>query len=158
MNTQPDQTNQEPEQKYAVHPDAPVQKSPVKWMGLLMILLVILTTMTMWGREKISIKASPIIPELSASAAHGRVLLNTQCQECHGVDATGGSRKGPPLLHTMYRQEVFPNHHFKRVLREGRPEKNWNFGPMPAQPQLSAQDMTDIIAFIREVQTATGVE
>lgn len=123
-----------------------------------MITLVILTTFSMWGREKISITASPHIPELSASAQHGRAIINSQCIECHGVDGTGGSRKGPPLLHPMYREAIFPDHHYKRVLIEGRPQNNWKFGPMPAQPQLSDADMNGIIAFIREVHDETGVE
>jgi len=152
----------DPKNKYdpnlSVDPDAPVVKAPVKWMALVMGTLVLLTVGTMWNREKISIKASPIIPELSASAANGRVLINAQCAECHGVDGTGYSKKGPPMLHPRYREEVYPDHHFKRVLIEGRPQKNWRFGPMPAQPQLSDSDMNDIIAFVREVHDATGVE
>ncbi|MBL4748903.1 MAG: cytochrome c [Magnetovibrio sp.] len=156
----PDQKHEQ--RKYnpniTVKTDAPVAKSPLKWMGLVMLILAVLTTMSMWGREKISIKASPIIPELSAKATHGRELINAQCADCHGVDGTGHSTKGPPLLHPMYREEIFPDFHFKRVLREGRPQNNWRFGPMPAQPQLSDADMVDIIAFVREVHTATGVQ
>lgn len=141
-----------------VHPDAPVGKSPLKWMALIMVTLVVLTITTMWGKEKISLKASPIIPELSASAQHGREVINVRCVECHGVDGTGGSRKGPPFLHPMYRDEIFPDFVFKRSLLEGKREKNWRFGPMPAMPDLSDEDIAGIIAFVREVQTATGVQ
>lgn len=141
-----------------IHPDAPRHKSPVLWMGLVMLILVVLTTMTMWGKEKISIKASPVIPELSAAAQHGREVINAKCAECHGVDGTGGSRKGPPILHPMYRDEIFPDFQFKRSVREGKREKNWRFGPMPAMPDLSDEDIDGVIAFVREVQTATGVQ
>ena len=141
-----------------VHPDAPRQKSPLKWMALMMVTLIILTITTMWGDEKISIKASPTIPELSASALHGREIINTQCAECHGVDGTGGSRKGPPILHSMYRDEIFPDFVFKRSVLEGKREKNWRFGPMPAMPDLSDEDVDGVIAFVREVQRATGMK
>jgi len=141
-----------------VHSDAPRHKQgPLLWMGMLMLLIVVLTTMSMWGREKISIKASPKIPVLSASAQLGRNIINTQCAKCHGVDGTGDSKDGPPLLHPMYREEVYPDHHFKRVLKEGRPQTNWRFGPMPAQPQLSDEDINGVIAYIREVHISTGV-
>jgi len=141
-----------------IHPDAPRHKSPILWMGLVMLTLVILTTITMWGREKVSIKASPTIPELSAQARQGRVVLNAKCAECHGVDGTGGSKKGPPILHPMYRTEIFPDYQFKRSVREGKREKNWRFGPMPAMPELSDADLDAAIAFVREVQKASGVE
>ena len=136
----------------------PRHKSPVLWMGLIMLTLVILTTLTMWGKEKVSIKASPIIPELSEQAQYGRTVINTQCAECHGVDGTGGSAKGPPILHPMYRRAVYPDHHFKKMVREGKREKNWRFGPMPAFPDISDRDIDAVIAFVREVQIATHVE
>ena len=141
-----------------MHPDAPRQKSPIKWMALMMVTLIILTITTMWGDEKISIKASPKIPELSPLAQHGRKVINEKCADCHGVDGTGGSRKGPPILHTMYRDEIFPDFVFRRSVLEGKREKNWRFGPMPAMPDLSEEDVNGAIAFVREVQTATGVQ
>lgn len=158
MSPEPKKDNRKYDPTIGVASDAPTHKAPYLWMGLTILILIVLTFFTMWGREKISIRASPNIPELSTLAQAGRVIINTQCKECHGVDGTGYSRNGPPLLHPMYRSEIYPDHHFKRVLREGRPQKNWRFGPMPAQPQLSDADMNGIIAFVREVHTATGVE
>lgn len=158
MSPEPKKDSREYNPDIGVASDAPSHKAPMLWMGLVMLTLVVLTFFSMWGREKISIRASPIIPELSALAQTGRDIINTQCMACHGVDGTGFSKKGPPLLHPMYREEIFPDFHFKRVLREGRPQKNWRFGPMPSQPQLSDADMNGIIAFVREVHTATGVE
>lgn len=142
----------------SIHPDAPRQKSPLKWMGLVMGALVALTIMTMWGRERVSIKANPVIPDLSEKAQLGRELMNAKCADCHGVDGTGGSKKGPPLLHAMYREEVFPAHQFKRSILEGKREKNWRFGPMPAMPELGDDNVDAIIAFVREVQAANGVK
>lgn len=141
-----------------IHPDAPRHKSPVLWMGLLMLVLVVLTVISMWGKEKVSIKATPKIPMLTEQAKNGRVVMNAKCAECHGVDGTGGSRKGPPIMHAMYRDEVFPDFQFKRSVLEGKREKNWRFGAMPAMPEMSESDVDDIIAFVREVQFANNVE
>ena len=158
MTTAPKNDDKKYNPDIGVNSDAPVQGSPVKWMLALLGLIIVLTAGTLWDREKISIKASPKIPELSTAGKLGRVLVNTQCAECHGEDGTGYSRKGPPLLHPMYREEVFPDHHFKRVIREGRRQRAWQFGPMPAQPQLSDEDINNILAFVREVHNETGVE
>jgi len=147
-----------PDHSQDIHPDAPRHKSPLKWMALLMVTLVVLTVTTMWGNEKVSIKASPKIPELSALAQHGRTIINERCAVCHGVDGTGGSRTGPPILHPMYRDAVFPDFVFKRSVLEGKREKNWRFGPMPPVEGLSDKDVDGVIAFVREVQTATGVQ
>ncbi len=141
-----------------LHPDAPRQKSPVKWMVLMLLIVIAATIPTLWGKEKISIKASPTIPELSPLAQHGRTVINARCAECHGVDGTGGSRKGPPILHSMYREEVFPDFVFKRSVLEGKREKNWRFGPMPPNEGMSERDVDGVIAFVREVQTATGIQ
>lgn len=147
-----------PNDSDGMHPDAPRQKSPLKWMVLMMLILVAATIPTLWGKEKISIKASPTIPELSASAQHGRVVLNERCADCHGIDGTGGSRKGPPILHSMYRREIFPDFQFKRSVLDGKREKNWRFGPMEPVKGLSDEDINGVIAFVREVQDATGIE
>lgn len=148
-----------PTDRPEMHPDAPQQKSPLKWMALVMVTLIVLTITTMWGKEKISIKATPIIPaQLSAGAQHGRTIINERCIDCHGVDGTGGSRKGPPILHPMYRNEIFPDFVFKNSVLNGKREKNWRFGPMAPVEGLSDADVDDVIAFVREVQAATGVQ
>ena len=141
-----------------MHPDAPRQKSPIKWMLLMLATIIVASTIMLMGNEKISIKATPTIPELTPLAQHGRVVISEKCADCHGVDGTGGSRNGPPMLHPMYRDEIFPDFVFKRSVREGKREKNWRFGPMPAMPDLSDKDIDGVIAFVREVHTATGVK
>lgn len=149
----------EPEQiaSDGIHPDAPRQKSPWKWMLLMMGTLVALTTISMWGREKISVKATVTVPELTAAGQRGRTLFAAKCAECHGEDGAGGSRKGPPLIHPMYRDTVYPDFVFKQVLRDGKREKNWRFGAMPPVDGLSAQDIDEVTAFVRAAQIASGI-
>ncbi len=148
----------QPMDESGLHPDAPRYGSPWKWMLLMMGTLVVLTTISMWGREKISIKATVVVPELSAGQQSGRALFAQKCQDCHGVDGSGGSRKGPPLVHPMYRSNLYPDYVFKKVLREGKREKNWRFGAMPAIEAISDQQVDDITAFVRAVQNASGID
>lgn len=140
-----------------LHPDAPRHKSPLKWMGLVMVTLVVLTTYSMWGKEKISILATVTIPELSEQGLRGRDVFAKACAECHGADGAGGSRTGPPLIHPMYRDTLYPDFVFKQVIRNGKREKNWRFGPMRAIENLSAQQIDDVTAFIRAAQLASGI-
>jgi len=141
-----------------IDPNAPVSKSPVKWMFLALVGFAVILLAPEWSRQKISMTATPTIPELSPLAQKGRTLINAQCKECHGVDGTGGTRKGPPLLHPTYRAAVYPDAEFKKALKEGARERIWRFGPMPAQPQLSDTDVNAIISFVRSVQIASGVK
>ncbi len=34
---------------------------------------------------------------------------------------------------------------------------HWRFGPMPAQPQLTRQEIAAIIRYVRELQEANGI-
>jgi len=140
-----------------LHPDAPRMGSPIKWMALAMFTFAALTTMTLWGKEKISIKATVVIPELNESGLRGRQVFAASCQECHGVDGAGGTRTGPPLIHPMYRQNLFPDHVFNKVIRDGKREKNWRFGPMEPVKNLTDQQIIDVMAFVRAAQVASGI-
>lgn len=157
-NDQTPTTDAQPYDSDGLHPDAPRQGSPLKWMGLVMITLVILTTITMWGREKVSIKATVTIPELTESGLRGRGVFATKCAECHGADGEGGSRKGPPLIHPMYRENVYPDFVFKKAVLDGKRAKNWRFGAMPPVEGLTNQQVDDVIAFVRAAQIASGID
>lgn len=141
-----------------LHPNAPRMGSPIKWMALAMLTFVVLTTMTLWGKEKISIKATVTIPELSESGLRGRQVFAASCQECHGVDGAGGTRTGPPLIHPMYRKNLFPDYVFNKVIREGKREKNWRFGPMEPIKNLTDRQIGDVMVFVRAAQTASGID
>lgn len=141
-----------------LHPDAPRQGSPWKWMILMMATLVVLTTFSMWGKEKISIKATVTIPELTPAQQAGREDFAKFCQECHGADGSGGSRKGQPLIHPMYRENVFPDYVFKKAIREGKREKNWRFGEMPPTEGITDTQIDNITSFVRAAQVASGID
>ena len=97
-----------------------------------------------------------IIPTLSADATKGKQVYNKVCKECHGENV-GGSKKGPPLIHPYYR----PGHHgdgsFRSALALGVRQHHWKFGQMPPQPRVKADQIQPLIAYIREMQRANGI-
>ncbi len=86
----------------------------------------------------------------------GQTLFEQRCAACHGTDAEG-TTQGPPLVHPFYR----PGHHadgaFLIAVRRGVTPHHWNFGPMPAIPDLSEQAIADITRYVRGLQEAAGI-
>jgi len=96
------------------------------------------------------------VPELSLTAEKGKLAFNNNCASCHGQNASG-TDNGPPLVHDIYN----PGHHadmaFYRAAKMGTKQHHWTFGNMPAQKQVSKNDVTRIIKYIRELQEANGI-
>ncbi len=96
------------------------------------------------------------VPELSATAAGGESLFIENCAACHGENAAG-TASGPPLIHKYYE----PSHHgdgaFHAAVMQGVRAHHWRFGNMPPVDGLEEQDVGSIIAYVREVQRANGI-
>lgn len=103
-------------------------------------------------------KPELIIPQLSAVEIAGKVIFETNCASCHGVNAVGVEAAGPPLIHKIYE----PSHHadfaFFAAVKNGVRPHHWRFGMMPKQPQVSEADVQKIISYIRKLQRANGIE
>jgi mono/diheme cytochrome c family protein len=97
-----------------------------------------------------------VIPQFSELAQSGQKSFDKNCAQCHGKNAAG-TDQGPPLIHDIYN----PGHHgdgaFFRAGQSGVPRHHWPFGNMPAQPQVTKLQMTQIIRYIRELQQANGI-
>lgn len=97
-----------------------------------------------------------VIPAFSSAARKGEELFSVNCATCHGDKATGGDG-GPPLIHPIYE----PGHHgdasFLMAVRNGVRPHHWRFGPMPKIEGLSDTDVTEIVAYVRELQRANGI-
>ena len=99
------------------------------------------------------------LPEtLSAKARSGLETYEANCAVCHGKNAAGQSGLGPPLVHAIYE----PNHHgdesFQRAVALGTPAHHWGFGNMPPVEGLSRSDVDKIVAYVRELQRANGIQ
>jgi len=96
------------------------------------------------------------IPAFSETATEGGELFAANCAQCHGPHATG-SENGPPLVHKIYE----PSHHgdaaFYLAAANGVRPHHWRFGPMPKVEDVDEDDVTKIIAYVRALQRANGI-
>ncbi|OAN79201.1 cytochrome C [Jannaschia sp. EhC01] len=95
--------------------------------------------------------------ELSANAQNGETIYQSQCADCHGVNAVGQDGVAPPLVHVIYE----PSHHgdeaFQRAVSVGVQQHHWSFGNMPAVEGLTRGDVAMVVDYIRELQQANGI-
>ena len=95
-------------------------------------------------------------PNLMINLAQGQRLFAQHCSSCHGAGLTGSDR-GPALLHPVYE----PSHHsdasFQMAVRYGTRAHHWKFGDMPPITGLSADDVAQITAFVRQRQRQAGI-
>ena len=99
------------------------------------------------------------LPEsLSPEEQLGQRAFDAVCAQCHGPNAAGREGMGPPLVHDYYK----PSHHadmaFVMAVQNGVRAHHWTFGDMPAQSGLTGADVKAIIAYVRAVQRANGIE
>lgn len=102
--------------------------------------------------------ASVVLPEtLSENAQIGQKAFETNCAACHGLNAAGLDGVAPPLVHKIYE----PSHHgdesFQLAAAQGARAHHWPFGNMPAVEGITRGEVTLIIAYIRELQRANGI-
>ena len=95
---------------------------------------------------------------LSEQAQTGKQIFDAVCAACHGTNGAGKDGFGPPLVHIIYE----PNHHgdmsFFMAVQNGVRAHHWQFGNMPPQEGLTKGDVAGIIAYVRELQRANGIE
>lgn len=95
--------------------------------------------------------------ELSANAQIGDAIYQSQCADCHGINAVGQADIAPPLVHIIYE----PSHHsdeaFQRAVSVGVQQHHWPFGNMPAVEGLTRGDVAMVVDYIRELQQANGI-
>ena len=88
--------------------------------------------------------------------AEGKELFDGTCASCHGAELEG-TATGPSFLDPIYA----PNHHgdeaFQRAAVLGVVPHHWTFGPMPAQVDLSREEVAAIVEYVRAEQEAAGV-
>ncbi len=100
-----------------------------------------------------------VVPaSLSEQAEVGKRSFEQNCVACHGENAVGRDGLGPPLVHIIYE----PNHHadesFQRAVALGVRSHHWSFGNMAAIEGLDRNNVSYIIAYVRELQRANGID
>ena len=96
--------------------------------------------------------------KLSQAALLGKSSFEVRCARCHGENAVGQKGVAPPLVHIIYE----PSHHgdesFQRAVALGVRAHHWPFGNMPAVEGLDRKDVANIVAYVRELQRANGID
>ena len=94
--------------------------------------------------------------QLSEEGKAGEALFKANCMACHG-ERGAGTNLGPPLVHDIYN----PGHHsdqaFYLAAATGVRQHHWTYGDMPPQPQVTREDVTLIVRYVREMQEANGI-
>ena len=103
--------------------------------------------------------ANVLLPDaFSQNAQIGQLGFEAKCAACHGVNAAGQDGVAPPLVHIIYE----PSHHgdeaFQRAAAMGVRGHHWPFGDMPPVEGVTRADVTMIIAYLRELQRANGID
>lgn len=88
--------------------------------------------------------------------AAGKAAFDSACILCHGADGIG-TAMGPPLVHPLYAAGRLDDRAIATAVRNGAERRNWNFGPMPAQPQFNDSQIAQITAYLRHLQRQAGL-
>ena len=104
-----------------------------------------------------AIVAVTVPDALSSNAQIGLSAFSAKCAACHGENAGGKEGLAPPLVHEIYE----PSHHgdesFQRAAAVGVRQHHWPFGNMPPVDGITRGEVAMIIAYVRELQRANGI-
>lgn len=95
--------------------------------------------------------------EQPSGSAAGAELYAQSCASCHGADLTG-TEQGPSHLSVVYEPDHHPDEAFRSAIANGARQHHWAFGDMPPVEGLSADEVDEIIAYVRAQQDERGFE
>ncbi len=93
----------------------------------------------------------------SEAAGTGEAAFNGTWAACHCAYGAG-TEAGPPLVHRIYEPSHHGDYAFEMAVANGVRAHHWQFGDMPPQPGLTDADVRNIVAYVRELQRANGIE
>ena len=96
--------------------------------------------------------------ELSGNEALGETAFTAKCASCHGENAAGRNGMGPPLVHKIYEPSHHGDHAFLLAAQNGVRAHHWPFGDMAPVEGLTHSDVANIVAYVRALQRANGIQ
>ena len=97
------------------------------------------------------------MPPIDGNAAIGQRIFENACVACHGTNAVGVEGAGPPLIHVIYEPSHHADESFQRAVALGVRSHHLRFGDMPPVDGLTRGDVAMVVAYIREIQRANGI-
>jgi mono/diheme cytochrome c family protein len=132
-------------------------KRPAMFAVAVLAALVVVGVMFRWLATGGRGSAEVVVPaSLSSQARAGQHAFDANCARCHGKNGAG-TDQGPPLVHEIYNPGHHPDAAFFLAAQRGVFRHHWNFGDMPPQPQVTREQMADIVRYVRELQQANGI-
>ena len=110
------------------------------------------------GRDGQSVMVDVQVPPLGVEEQRGATLYAQHCASCHGDNGAGREDVGPPLVHIIYEPSHHPDGAFYAAVQLGVRAHHWRFGDMPRQSHVTEPEITQIIAYIRALQRANGID
>ena len=128
--------------------------------GLLLVAIALIAGAVWWlrsdGRGGTDHIVPVSVPALSDVEKQGEAAFNRFCRTCHGANA-GGSPQGPPLVHKVYAPGLHADGAFRLARSRGVSAHHWRFGDMPPVEAVSDAQLETIIAYVRALQRANGI-
>ncbi len=125
------------------------------------VVLLLLSTLPLSACDLLDperVRARNFLPAIGyqASVVDGEARYQEVCARCHG-SGLGGAPEGPPLLDQTYA----PSHHadltFYHAVKNGVRQHHWRYGDMPMLSGITAEQVGDIVAFVRREQQQAGI-
>ena len=101
--------------------------------------------------------AQVTVPELGAVEAAGKQVFDANCAACHGPNAAGRDGLAPPLVHKIYQPASHADAAFFVAVRLGVRAHHWRFGFMAPVKGPSETEIGQIVAYVRALQRANGI-
>ncbi len=108
-------------------------------------------------KEGAAIAEVALPAELSANAQLGKGIFDAACAKCHGANAAGQNGVAPPLVHKIYESGHHSDMAFMMAAQNGVRAHHWDFGNMPKIDGVTQGDVKMIVAYVRELQRANGI-
>jgi mono/diheme cytochrome c family protein len=112
-------------------------------------LLIFLVSIALFGSTSCAPKATLEVPE---AYKKGQNAFHKICSNCHGSDGMGKHTKAPRLIDEEYLAPNFTDDDIRETILNGTDK-------MPPQKKnVSAEEITEIIKYLRYSQKAAGLE
>ncbi len=113
------------------------------------LFFVFLVSIALFGNTSCAPKATLEVPE---TYKNGQNTFHKICSNCHGSDALGKHTKAPRLIDEEYLAPNFTDDDIRETILNGTDK-------MPPQKKnVSAEEITEIIKYLRYSQKAAGLE